>query len=153
MSKVLLTALLVSLLTYLEVCGARCRFASTSASQGSCIFPCRCTKGCNTTTGQCINGGICEDGHPSGWKWTGTACQTGNVAYNKPSSQSIGDWGGRFPAGRAVDGNTNPSMAGGHCANPDTDWGRNAWWMVDLGEIYNISRVIIYNRDAGNTGK
>ena len=77
----------------------------------------------------------------------------GNVAFNKPSSQSIGDWGGRFPAGRAVDGNTNPSMAGGHCANPDTDWGSNAWWMVDLGEIYNISRVIIYNRDAGSTGK
>ncbi|KAI0223054.1 hypothetical protein LSAT2_025710 [Lamellibrachia satsuma] len=116
------------------------------------IFPCRCTNGCNTTTGQCINGGICEDGHPSGWKWTGTVCQTGNVAYNKPASQSIGDWGGRFPAGRAVDGNTNPSMAGGHCALPDTDWGSNAWWMVDLGEIYNVSRVIIYNRDSGSSG-
>ena len=72
----------------------------------------------------------------------------GNVAYNKPSTQSIGDWGGSFPAGLAVDGNTNPSMAGGHCAHPDTDWGRNAWWMVDLEETYNISRVIIFNRDA-----
>ena len=78
---------------------------------------------------------------------------SGNVAYNMPSSQSIGDWGGSFPAGRAVDGNTNPSMGGGHCAHPDTDWGRNAWWMVDLEETYNISRVIIYNRDAGSTGK
>ena len=73
---------------------------------------------------------------------------SGNVAYNKPSSQSIGDWGGRFLAGRAVDGNTNPNMTEGHCAHPDTDWSRNAWWMVNLGEIYNISRVIIYNRDA-----
>ena len=60
------------------ISGAHCRFASTSASQGSCIFPCRCTKGCDTTTGQCINGGICEDGHPSSRKWTGTACQTGS---------------------------------------------------------------------------
>ena len=77
----------------------------------------------------------------------------GNVAYNKPSSQSIDQWGGSFPAGRAVDGNTNPSMAGGHCAHPDNDWGRNAWWIVDLGEIYNISRVIIYNTDAGTFGK
>ena len=75
------------------------------------------------------------------------------MAYNKPSSQSIGDWGGSFPAGRAVDGNTNPSVHGGHCAHTDTDFGRNAWWMVDLGEIFNISRVIIYNRDAGSNGK
>ena len=77
----------------------------------------------------------------------------GNVAYNKPSSQSIDAWGGLYPAGRAVDGNTNPSLVGGHCAHPDTDWGKNAWWMVDLSEIYNISRVIIYNRDAGGSGK
>ncbi|KAI0213978.1 hypothetical protein LSAT2_000930 [Lamellibrachia satsuma] len=150
--RVLLVVLLATIQTYHKTSGARCRFSSTPASQGSCIFPCRCTKGCNTTTGQCVNGGICEDGHPSGWKWTGTACQTGNVAYNKPSSQSIGSWGGSFPAGRAVDGNTNPSMARGHCAHPDTDWGRNAWWLVDLRETYNISRVIIFNRDAGGSG-
>ena len=86
-------------------------------------------------------------------KFAHTVFFKGNVAYNKPSSQSIGDWGGRFPAGRAVDGYTNPSMAGGHCAHPDTDWGRNAWWMVDLEEIYNISHVIIYNTDGGSTGK
>ena len=75
------------------------------------------------------------------------------MAYNKPASQSIGDGGGSFPAWRAVDGNTNPAMGGSHCAHPDTDLGRNAWWMVDLGEIYNISRVVIYNRDAGSSGK
>ncbi|KAK2149269.1 hypothetical protein NP493_3022g00003 [Ridgeia piscesae] len=71
-----------------------------------------------------------------------------NVAYNKAASQSIGDWGGTFPAGRAVDGNTNPDMGAGHCALPDTDWGKNAWWMVDLKDTYNFSRVIIYNRDS-----
>ena len=72
----------------------------------------------------------------------------GNVAYNKAASQSIGDWGDKYPAGRAVDGDTNPSMAAGHCALPDTDWGKNAWWMVDLKDTYNFSRVIIYNRDS-----
>ncbi|KAK2145088.1 hypothetical protein NP493_4032g00001 [Ridgeia piscesae] len=132
---------------------ARCRFARSSASQGSCIFPCRCTNGCHTTTGQCINGGQCTPDKPDkpddlGWKWTGIACQEGNVAYNKAASQSIGDWGDTFPAGRAVDGNTNPDMGAGHCAHPDTDWGKNAWWMVDLKDTYSISRVIIYNRDS-----
>ena len=73
---------------------------------------------------------------------------TGNVAYNKSASQSIGDWGGSFPAGRAVDGNTDQRLHAGHCAHPDTDWGKNAWWMVDLKDTYNFSRVIIYNRDS-----
>ncbi|KAK2184440.1 hypothetical protein NP493_265g00022 [Ridgeia piscesae] len=115
--------------------GARCRFARSSASQGSCIFPCRCTNGCHTTTGQCINGGVCEDDQPSehDFKWTGAACQEGSCV-----------------AGRAVDGDTNPHMGAGHCAHPDTDWGKNAWWMVDLKDTYNISRVIIYNRDSQN---
>ena len=73
---------------------------------------------------------------------------TGNVAYAKSANQSTGDYGGRFPAGRAVDGNTNPHMGAGHCAHPDTDTGKNAWWMVDLGDTYNISHVIIYNTDS-----
>ena len=73
---------------------------------------------------------------------------TGNVAYANSANQSIGDYGGRFPAGLAVDGNTSPDMAAGHCAHPDTDTGKNAWWMVDLEDTYNMSRVIIYNRDS-----
>ncbi|KAK2148334.1 hypothetical protein NP493_3235g00000 [Ridgeia piscesae] len=131
------------------VWGARCRFARSSASQGSCIFPCRCTNGCHTTTGQCIDGGQCTADKPDkptdlGWRWTGMACQEGNVAYNKAASQSIDPYGfgGTYPAGRAVDGDTNPSMAAGHCAHPDTDWGKNAWWMVDLKGTYNLSRVM-----------
>ena len=61
----------------IPVTGARCRFASTAASQGPCIFPCRCTQGCDTATGECLNGGRCEDDHPNGYQWNGTACQTG----------------------------------------------------------------------------
>ncbi|KAK2184446.1 hypothetical protein NP493_265g00032 [Ridgeia piscesae] len=152
MTRWITMVLLVTILTYKNTSGARCRFARSSASQGSCIFPCRCTNGCHTTTGQCINGGVCEDDQPSGhdFKWTGAACQEGNVAYAKSASQSIGDWGGSYPAGRAVDGDTNPHMGAGHCAHPDTDWGKNAWWMVDLKDTYNISRVIIYNKDSAH---
>ena len=76
---------------------------------------------------------------------------SGNVAYHKTASQSVDsytDWSRQFPAERAVDGNTNPDMFQGHCAHPDTDSGQNAWWKVDLGETYDISSVIIYNRDA-----
>ncbi|KAI0230737.1 hypothetical protein LSAT2_018886 [Lamellibrachia satsuma] len=124
--------------------GARCRFASTSASRGSCIFPCRCTNGCNTTTGECIKGGQCEDGHPSGYRWSGQACQTGNVAYGKTTSQTGG--GSIYAAEKAVDGNTDPLIYHRHCAFPAAPTGTNAWWMVDFGERYSISRVVIYNR-------
>ncbi|KAK2181763.1 hypothetical protein NP493_383g04047 [Ridgeia piscesae] len=157
MTRWLLVALLVTILTYHNTSGARCRFARSSASQGSCIFPCRCTNGCHTTTGQCINGGQCTADKPDtptdlGWRWTGIACQEGNVAYNKTASQSIDPhgWGGDYPAGRAVDGATNPaigSKTSGSCAHPDTEYGQNAWWIVDLGATFNISRVIIYNRN------
>ena len=59
------------------IVGASCRFASTTDNQGPCIFPCRCTKGCDNATGECLNGGTCIDGHPSGYRWGGTACQSG----------------------------------------------------------------------------
>ena len=74
---------------------------------------------------------------------------SGNVAYHKTASQSANpnkDWSRQFPAERAVDGDTNPDMHQGHCAHPDTVWGQNAWWVVDLGGTYNIYKVIIYNR-------
>ncbi|KAI0234096.1 hypothetical protein LSAT2_015708 [Lamellibrachia satsuma] len=146
MAKVLLVTVVVTLLAHHRSSGTYCRFANTSASQGSCIFPCRCTDGCNTTTGDCLNSGQCGVGHPSVATWSGTACQTGNVAYGKNASQSIVDGVADFPAGRAVDGDTNPDMSEGHCAHPDTAEGSNAWWMVDLGGTYNIYKVIVYTR-------
>ncbi|KAI0230731.1 hypothetical protein LSAT2_018912 [Lamellibrachia satsuma] len=84
---VIITALLTVLVDQC-ISGATCRFASTSDSQGPCIFPCRCTNGCNTITGECINGGQCQDGPPSGYRWSGPACQTGNVGYKKTAHQS-----------------------------------------------------------------
>ncbi|KAI0240203.1 hypothetical protein LSAT2_009106 [Lamellibrachia satsuma] len=85
----MMLALLLTLLVVMEdhcTSGGRCRFASTPTNQGSCIFPCRCINGCNTTTGECINGGQCQDGLPSGYRWRGQACQIGNVAYGKFTS-------------------------------------------------------------------
>ncbi|KAK2175547.1 hypothetical protein NP493_723g02013 [Ridgeia piscesae] len=129
---------------------ANCRFASTSASQGTCIFPCRCTNGCDTTTGDCLNDGQCQDGPPSGYRWSGPGCQTGNIAYHKKASESIGveKWAIKYPAGKAVDGNTDSRIYKNSCAHPDNAEGQYAWWMVDLGETYRLSRVIIYNRDS-----
>ena len=57
--------------------GTPCRFDNSLASRGTCIFPCRCTDGCDKVTGQCLDGGQCSDGHPSGYKWSGPVCQIG----------------------------------------------------------------------------
>ena len=54
-----------------------CVFSTTPKSQGKCMLPCHCTKGCDTRTGACIEGGGCIDGHPSQYKWYGPACQIG----------------------------------------------------------------------------
>ena len=51
-----------------------------------------------------------------------------------------------FRAQKAVDGKTDPVMNHRHCAHPYALTGTNAWWMVDFGEKYNTSRVVIYNR-------
>ena len=72
---------------------------------------------------------------------------SGNVAYHKTAYQADrSQWARRWPANRAVDGNTDTDMAHGHCALPESVWGGRAWWVVDLVDTYNISKVIIYNR-------
>ena len=75
---------------------------------------------------------------------------SGNVAYHKIASESIGPekWAKKYPAGNAVDGNTDSRIYKNSCAHPDIARGQNAWWMVDLGETYRLSRVIIYNGDS-----
>ena len=72
---------------------------------------------------------------------------SGNVAYHKSASQADGSgWATRWPASGAVDGNTDPHLAHDHCAHPESEWGGRAWWVVDLVDTYNISKVTIYNR-------
>ena len=42
-------------------------------------FPCRCTDGCNTDTGDCLNGGTCIPDIPVGYTWSGQACRYGKI--------------------------------------------------------------------------
>ncbi|KAI0240259.1 hypothetical protein LSAT2_009049 [Lamellibrachia satsuma] len=121
MTHILLVALLVTVLMEHGVSGARCRFDSTSASRGTCIFPCRCTKGCDQVTG--------------------------NVAFDKETSQSTAIWGDKYLASKAVDGAIDP-LGYQHCAVPNAMPGSSTWWKVDFGGNYQISRVIIYNSDT-----
>ena len=69
------------------------------------------------------------------------------MAFHKTASQSTAKWNERYPASKAVDGSIDRSYQ--HCAVPMGVRGANAWWKVDLGEHYKISRVIIYNGKKG----
>ncbi len=65
-----------------------------------------------------------------------------NIAFNKTVSQSSTQYGG-MPE-RAVDGNTNGDWDNGSVTHTFED--ENAWWEVDLGGIYNIETIEIWNR-------
>jgi hypothetical protein len=66
-----------------------------------------------------------------------------NVAVNKRVTQSSVSWGG-VPE-RAVDGNRSGHF---YLAQSTAHTARQAdpWWEVDLGESYDIERVLIWNR-------
>lgn len=68
--------------------------------------------------------------------------QQENIALNKTATQSSTLYGAE--AGRAVDGNTNGDYGQGSVTHTDLE--NQAWWMVDLGGIYDISEVQIFNR-------
>ncbi len=68
-----------------------------------------------------------------------------NLALGKEASQSSTamEWGGKWDASRGVDGvKTGNLFEGGF----HTDNEQNPWWQVDLGSIYEIAEVRIYNR-------
>ena len=66
------------------------------------------------------------------------------LAQSKPARQS--STYGNHAASMAVDGNTATySMAAVGGTSSDI-----AWWQVDLGEIYKITRMTIVNSNDGN---
>jgi beta-galactosidase len=65
-----------------------------------------------------------------------------NLALKKPATQSSISYGG-IPE-RAVDGNTNGLWQNASVIHTYPD--ANAWWEVDLGGVYNISTIQIWNR-------
>ena len=68
-----------------------------------------------------------------------------NIARGRPAVQSSEDPSSPYPAGLAVDGSTNQNLAGGSCARTDPVQ-KPAWWRVDLGRLYDVGLVRIYNR-------
>ena len=72
--------------------------------------------------------------------------ETGNLALNKSTSQSS-----QFPdepqstgSGKAVNGNRDGNFA--NRAISHTGYDKNAWWQVNLGQVFNIDQVDIWNR-------
>jgi hypothetical protein len=68
-------------------------------------------------------------------------CSTANLAQGKSASSSSNN--GR-PAPLAVDGNTNGNYNAGsvfHSNQPN-----DPWWRVDLGQVYDIDRITLWNR-------
>ena len=70
------------------------------------------------------------------------AAQQLNVALGKPASQSSTE-AGASPE-RANDGNTNGRFDEGSVSHTQSEF--NAWWEVDLGAIYNLSAIRLWNR-------
>ena len=65
----------------------------------------------------------------------------GNVAFRKNASQ-VGTFSGQVASG-ALDGVTTPDDTS-QCAHPATGDGI-AWWQVDLGHVYVINSITIFN--------
>ena len=78
---------------------------------------------------------------------------SGNVAYNKTAHQ-IGTYRDNadykdHAASMAVDGDIGPNLAGGYCSHPADDDNRQpAWWSVDLGDLYQITDIVFFARNA-----
>lgn len=65
-----------------------------------------------------------------------------NLALKKTATQSSTLNGG--DAARAVDGNTDGNWSAGSVTH--TDSSKQAWWQVDLGAVYKLKQVFVYNR-------
>ena len=111
--------------------------------------------GCST--GTCPAAGTpCDDGNPltendvedGNCNCEGTPVDPGectsvtNLATNKSATQSSVVFGAS--ASRAVDGNTNGDFLANSVSATDKEL--NAWWQVDLGEVYNIETIKVWNR-------
>lgn len=65
-----------------------------------------------------------------------------NVAQGKSATQSSTGFSG-VPA-RAVDGNTGGNYNNGSVTHTNAE--ANAWWQVDLGNSYQLSSIVLWNR-------
>ncbi len=72
-----------------------------------------------------------------------------NVALNKTAAQSSTKNGG--VASRAVDGNINGSFYHPDQSVSSTSYEEEAWWEVDLGGVYDLSEINLWNQTGGNS--
>ncbi|XP_046574858.1 uncharacterized protein LOC124282866 [Haliotis rubra] len=71
-----------------------------------------------------------------------------NVALHKVAYQSSDYPNPDTGAGNAVDGNTDGAIGGNSCTST-ADGDMNAWWLVDLLDVYEVTNVTLWNRDIG----
>ena len=55
--------------------------ASVDDTYPEWAFPCRCTSGCDTDTGECKEGGECIGGRPPQFPWSGRGCRTSLISF------------------------------------------------------------------------
>ena len=86
-----------------------------------------------------------------------TACFAANLALGRPTKQ-YGMWWS-LSSDLAVDGNTDPDVENKHCSAtfrprlvPPTCSESSSWWIVDLGYLSAVEKVVIYSR-AGSEYK
>ncbi|XDV35092.1 hypothetical protein PO909_005123 [Leuciscus waleckii] len=66
----------------------------------------------------------------------------GNLALGATAVQS--STSGVLVAKNAVDGNRDSSYSPGSCSHTNVD--KDPWWRVDLGKVFNVTRVSITSR-------
>ena len=69
-----------------------------------------------------------------------------NVAVNKRASQSSLYTSNAGSPSNAVDGKTDGRWQSGSVTHTNGQGENNPWWTVDLGEVYEISKIRIWNR-------
>lgn len=73
-----------------------------------------------------------------------------NLAFKGKAKQISTDFGG--PANLANDGNTNGDYAKKSVSH--TGQAKDPWWEVDLGKVYSLSNIVVWNRmDAGTADR
>ena len=65
-----------------------------------------------------------------------------NLSFRKTATQSSLEWGG--VAGRAVDGIIDGKYSANSVTHTKKDW--QPWWQVDLGKVYKIDTIRVFNR-------
>ena len=102
----------------------------------------------SVATGNVQSNGDCVSQSP------GSAYANGlvNLATKGTASQSsTGHWSWDAAPGLANDGNSDGDYMG-HSVSHTLEEHR-AWWQVDLGDVYAIEKIVIWNRTDGGWGK